>query len=147
MEPLSQQLSELSAQAKKAEDRIARAQSETKGRVQSHLDEAHREAEAALKKVNEDVERASEGTKTHFAQLQAKVNSDIERMKEDAANKKATLEAWQADNYASDKAADARAAIAYGIAAIKVAEVATLNAIEARTRADIKAVQAEPIQG
>jgi DNA repair exonuclease SbcCD ATPase subunit len=147
MEPLSQQLSELSAQAKKAEDRVARAQSETKEHVERHLEEAHREAEAALDKVNEDVERVSEGTKTHFAQLKSKVNTDMERMREDAANRQATFEAWQANNYANDKAADARAAITYGIAAIKMAEVASLNAIEARARAAVKAGQAEPIQG
>jgi len=147
MEPLSQQLEQLSAQAKKTEDRIAKAQTETKERVQQHLDEAHREAEAALNKVNKDVERTSEGTKDYFAQLKAKTDADMERMREDATNRKTKFEAWQANNYANDKAADARAAIGYGIAAIKVAEVATLHAIEARARAEIKADQVEPIQG
>jgi formate dehydrogenase maturation protein FdhE len=147
MEPLSQQLSQLSAQAKKTEDRVAKAKSETKERVQHHLEEARREAEAALDKVGADVERASEGTRTHFAQLKSKVDGDMERMREDAATGKGTFEAWQANNYANDKAADAAAAIAYGIAAIKMAEVATLNAIEARARAEIKAEQVEPIRG
>lgn len=146
MEPLSQALSELSVQTKKTEDRIAKAKAETKERVEQHLDEAHREAEAALARVNEDVERASEGTKAHFEQLKSKVNSDIERMREDASARKGKFEAWQANNYANDKAADARAAVLYAVATIKMAEVATLNAIEARGRAEIKADQAQPIQ-
>jgi hypothetical protein len=146
MEPLSQALSELSVQTKKTEDRIAKAKAETKERVEQHLDEAHREAEAALDRVNEDVERASEGTKAHFEQLKSKVNSDIERMREDASARKGKFEAWQANNYANDKAADARAAILYAVATIKMAEVATLNAIEARGRAEITADQAQPIQ-
>jgi hypothetical protein len=146
MQPLSQQLSELSASAKKAEDRAATAQSEIKERVQQHLEEAHREAAAALDRVSQGVEHATEGTKTHFAELKAKVASDMERMREDASSRRSKFEAWQARNYADDKAADAEAAITYAVAAIKIAEVATLDAIEARGRAEIKAEQAQPIQ-
>ena len=146
MEPLSQHLSELSAQAKKAEDRVAEVESQTKERFEQQRDEAHREAEAALARVGADVERASEGTKSAFAQLKSKVDGDVERMREDASARKATFEAWQAKNYASDKTADAQAAIGYAIAAVKLAEVATLDAIEARGRAEIKADQAQPIQ-
>jgi len=146
MQPLSQELSELSVQAKKTEDRIANARAETKERVEQHLEKAHREAEAALNRVNEDVQRASEGTRAHFEQLRSKVNTDMERMKEDASARKAKFEAWQADNYANDRAADARAAIFYAVAAIKMAEVATLSAIDARGRAEIKADETQPIQ-
>jgi hypothetical protein len=146
MQPLSQELSELSVQAKKTEDRIAKARSDTKERVEQQLDEAHREAEAALDRVNKDVERASEGTKVHFEQLRSKVNAVMERMRDDASARKAKFEAWQANNYADDKAADARAAIFYAVASIKMAEVATLNAIEARGRAEAKAGEAQPIQ-
>lgn len=146
MQPLSQQLSELSVQAKKAEDRVAKAQSETKERVQQQLEEAHREAEAALDRVQDDIQRASEGTKARSAQLRAKVNADMEGMREDASARRFEFEAWQANNFANDKAADAGAAIGYAIAAVKMAEVATLGAIEARGRAEIKADQAQPIQ-
>ena len=85
MQPLSERLSELSAQAKKAEDRVARAQAETKDRLEQQRDEAHREAQAALDKVSETLSRASEGTRSAFAQLKSKVDSDFERMKERGA--------------------------------------------------------------
>ena len=146
MEPLSQHLSELSAQAKKAEDRVARAQSETKERLEEQRAEVHREAEAALNRVKEGVARASDGTKEHFAQLKSKVDADMERIGENASARKTQLEAWQANNYANDKTADAQAAIGYAIAAVKMAEVATLDAVEARGRADIKADQVQPVQ-
>jgi len=146
MESLSQHLSELSAQAKKAEDRVARAQSETKERFEQQREETHREAQAALDKVSQGVERASEGTKAHFAQLKSKVDADMERMSENASARKGNFEAWQADNYANDKSADAQAAIGYAIASVKMAEVATLDAIEARGKAEIKADQSQPIQ-
>jgi len=146
MKPLSQQLSELSVQAKKTEDHVAKAQSETKERVKQHLEEAHRDAQAALDDVKDRLQRTSEGTKTHFDQLKVKVDADMERMREDASARKTKFEAWQANNYANDKQADAEAAIYYAVAAVKMAETATLDAIEARGRAEIKADHVEPVQ-
>jgi hypothetical protein len=145
METLSQHLSELSAQAKKAEDRVARAQSETKDRLEEQRAEVHREAEAALDRVSEGLARASEGTKMHVTQLKSKVDADLERIREDASARKTKFEAWQASNFANDKAADAQAAIGYAVAAVKMAEVASLDAIEARGSAEIKAEQVQTV--
>lgn len=146
MQPLSQQLSELSQQAKKAEERFAKTQSETKDRLEQKRQEAHRDAEVALGRVHEDAERAQQGTKSHLAHIRAKVDADLRHLKEDASARKAKLEAWQAANTAQDRAADARRAISYAVAAIKIAEVATIDAVEARGRAEIKAEQAQPVQ-
>lgn len=146
MEPLSRQLSELSAQAKKVEDCVARAQSETKERLEEQREKAHQEAHAALERVRDTVDRASEGTKTHFAELRSKIDTDFHRVRENASAREQKFEAWQAGNYANDKAADAQATIGYAVAAIKLAEVATLDAVEARTKAEIKAEHAQPIQ-
>jgi hypothetical protein len=146
MPPLSQQLAELSNQAKKAEDRVAKAQSETRERVEESREKAHREAQAALGRVNDSVSRASEGAKTRFAQLKSKVDTDFQQIEANASERKTKFESWQADNYASDKLADAEAAINYAIASVKLAEVATLDAIDAQVRADVKADQVQPIQ-
>jgi hypothetical protein len=146
MQSLSQDLARLSAQAKQAEDRVAKAKSETKERLEAQRDEAHRDAEAALDQVKQDISRASEGTKTSAQQLRAKVDSDMQRMKDDASARKGKFEAWQANNYANDKVADAQAAISYAIVAVKMAEVATLDAIEAGGRAEIKSDQVQPVQ-
>ena len=146
MPPLSQQLAELSNQAKKAEDRVAKAQSETRERVDERREKASREAQSALDRVNDSVSRASEGTKAHFAQLKSKVDTDFQRIEANASDRKAKLESWQADNYASDKLDDAQAAINYAIASVKMAEAATLDAIDAQARAQVKADQVQPIQ-
>ena len=146
MQPLSQHLSELSAQAKKTEDRVAKAQSETQERLEQARDDAHREAEAALDTMNQRLSQVAEGTKSRAEQLKAKVTTDIERLREDGSARTAKFEAWQANNYANDKAADAEAAISYAVLSVKMAEVATLDAIEARGRAEIKTDQAQPIQ-
>jgi hypothetical protein len=146
MQPLSEHLAELSAQAKKAEDWVGKAQTETKERLEQQREETHREARAALEKVNERVSQVTEGTKTQFAQLKSKVDGDFERIRENSSARKSAFESWQANNYANDKLADAQAAISYAIAGVKLAEVATLDAIEARARADVKADQVQPIQ-
>jgi len=146
MEPLSQQLAELSAQAKKVEDRVARAQTETKERLEEQREKAHQEAQAALDRVRDKVDGATEGTKAHFAELKSKVDADLQRMRENATARQQKFEAWQAINFANDKAADAQAAIGYAAAAIGLAEVATFDAVDARVRAEIKSDQAQPIQ-
>lgn len=146
MKPLSQQLADLSAETKKAEDRAAKAQSETKERVEQKREEAHREAEVALDRVNDKVSRASEGTKTHFAEVKAKAGADLQRLRDNAHARAQKIEAWQANNYADDKLADAEAAINYAVAAVKLAEVATLDAIDARGQAESKAENAQQIQ-
>lgn len=65
-------------------------------------------------------------------------------MKQDAHETKQKFEARQAENYASDKEADAAAAIEYAIAATRMAEFQTLSAIVARARADSKTEQPQP---
>src|SRR5260221_10975543 len=146
MQPLSEQLAELSAQTKRAEDRVTKAQSETQQRLAEQRNEIRQEAEAALNRVNDSFSHASEGTKAHFAQLKSKVDSDFQRMKENASARQAKVEAWQANNYAEDKSADAQAAINYAFAAVTLAEAATLDAIDARLRADGKGELAQSRQ-
>jgi len=143
MKPLSQKLSELSIQAKNAEDRVTRAQTDVREHVKQKRDEVRNEAEQALGKVQQHVEDAKGDARTRFNALQAKVNADFEQMKQDASETKQQFEAWQAANYATDKEADAFAAIDYAIAATKMAELQTLDAIAARAEADSNAEQIE----
>jgi uncharacterized protein YjbJ (UPF0337 family) len=138
MKPLSQKLSELSVQAKMTEDHIAKSRTEARERVEQKRDEVRYETEQALGKVKQHVEEAKGEARTRFNALQAKINSDFEQMKRDAGETKGKFESWQAENYASDKEADAAAAIDYAIAATKMAELQTLDAIAARARAGSK---------
>lgn len=144
MKPLSQMLAELSAQAKIAEDRIAKAQTEARERVEQKRDQVRHETEQALAKVRQRVEGAKGEARTRFNALLAKVSADFEQIKKDAGEKKMKFEVWQADNYASDKEADAIAAIDYAVAATKIAEFQTLDAIAARAEANSRAEQIQP---
>lgn len=144
MKLLSQKLAELSVQTKNAEDRVARAQTEAHDKIEQQRDQVRQEAEAALGTVKQRFEEAKGETRARLEGLRIKVNSDVEQMTKHADEGKRKFEAWQAENYASDKESDAIAAIDYAIAAAKMAELLTLDAISARSRATNKAGQVQP---
>jgi len=144
MKPLSKKLAELSVQAKATEDRVNKAQGELSDQIERRRQEARAEAEQALAQVKKRFQEAQGESRTRLEALHAKVNADFEQIKTDAGEKKRKFEAWQAENYASDKEADAIAAIDYAVAATKMAELQTLDAISARAEAENRAEQIEP---
>ena len=141
MKPLSQKLAELSVQAKQTEDTVATAQTQAREHIEQKREQVRRETEQALGKVKQQFEEAKGEARTRFDALHAKVNSDFEQVKQQAHETKGKIEAWQAQNYASDREADALAAIDYAIAATKIAELQTLDAIAARTEANSRTEQ------
>jgi hypothetical protein len=142
---LSEKLAELSAQAKATEDRLLKAQSEARDRIEQRREQVRHETEQALGKFKQRFQEAKGETRGRFETLHAKVSADFEQMKKDAGEKKRKFEARQAQNYASDREADALAAIDYAVAATKIAELQTLDAIAARAEADSKAEQIQPM--
>lgn len=143
MKPLSQKLAELSVQAKTTEDNVAKAQTEAHERIEQKRNQVRHETEQALGKVKQRFEEAKGESRLRFETLHAKVTADFEQMKKDADEKKSKFEAWQAENYASDKEADALAAIDYAVAATKIAELQTLDAISARAEAQSRVEQTQ----
>lgn len=141
MKPLSQKLAELSVQAKTAEENVAKAQTEARERIEQKREQVRQQTEQALGKVRQRFEESKGETRIRLEALHAKVNADFEQIKKDASEKKSRFEAWQAENYAGDKEADALAAIDYALAATKIAELQTLDAISARANAQSMAEQ------
>ena len=145
MKPLSQHLAELSVQAKIAEDRVAKAQSQAHERIEQQRNQVRQETEQALGKVKQRFDEAKGEARARFEGLRTKVNSDFEQIRSKAIETKGKFEAWDANNYASDMEADAVAAIDYAVAATKIAELQTLDAIAARAKAESKAEQVQPM--
>lgn len=141
MKLLSQNLAELAVQAKRAEDRVAQAQSDVKERLAEQRENVRQETKQALDKVNERFNEAKGETRIRLNALKAKVDADFENVKQQASQSRDKFEAWQAENYASDKEADALAAIDYAIVATKIAELQTLDAIAARAEAQARSEQ------
>ena len=143
MKPLSQKLAQLSVEAKNTEERVSKAQTQARERLDQQRKEARAKAEEALGNVKQHVNSFKGETRAGFDALQAKVQVDVDNMKQQASEDRARFKSWQANNYANDKEADAEAAIDYAIAATRIAELQTLDAISARAEAEVKAAQIE----
>ena len=143
MKPLSQKFAELSVEAKKTEERVNQAQSEAKEKLDQRREEARAKAEQALGTVKDRVNEAKGDARERYNSLQAKVDADFDNMKKNASERREKFESWQANNYADDKEADAAAAIDYAIAATRLAESQTLDAISARAEAVVRSTQIE----
>ena len=144
MKPLSQKLAELSVEAKQTEESVAKAQTQAREHIEQKREQVRRETEQALGKVKQQFESVKGEARTRFDALHAKVSSDFEQVKQQAHETKSKFETWQAESYASDKEADALAAIDYAIAATKIAELQTLDAIAARGEASARTEQIQP---
>ena len=143
MKALSEKLAELSVQAKNTEERAAKAKGQAKERFDERRQQLSDETKAALEKVNTSLASASADAQVRARQVKSKVESDLEQIKQHATQSGHKIEAWQANNFANDKEADAAACIDYAIASVKVAELAVIDAIDARLRAEDKAEQVQ----
>ena len=146
MKPLSQQLAELSVVAKNAEDRAARAQSEAKEHVEQAREQLQQETRAALDKVGQGLSRISAEAQGRVFQLKTKVDSDFAQLKQRAVETRQKFETWQAKAYAEDLEAEAAASIDYAIASVRMADLAVLDAIDARQQAETKEEQMRAVQ-
>ena len=131
MKPLSEHLSQLSVQARKTEDRVNQAQSEAREQIQQRREQLQQDTQV------------KDEAQTSARSLKAKIDTDFESLREQAQQDRRDFKAWQADNYAGDKEADAAAAIDYAIAAVRMAELQTLDAIDARAQAIGKEAEAQ----
>ncbi len=143
MKPLSEHLAQLSVQAKQTEDRISKAQSEAREQIEQRREKIRQETQQALDRAKQKVAEVKDEAQTGARTLKAKINADLGTLREQARQDRRDFKAWQAANYADDKEADAVAAIDYAVAAVKLAEFQTLDAIAARAEAIGKKVESQ----
>src|SRR6516165_7879909 len=134
--PLSEQLADLSARAKSAEDAVAAAKKETHEKIIAVRDQVHRAATAATEKVDQQIKSVKDASDRHVASLQAKVAADAQYLKAKVQEGKHKIEANRAENYAEDMEWRAGAAIDYAIASVEQAKLSALDAIIARLDAE-----------
>ena len=133
---LSEQLSELSVRAKKAEDAFAAAQKEAHDKVVARREQARAVATAATEKVNQEVKSVKDTATRNWNALQAKIAADIESLKKGVAEQKQALEVKHAENKAERLESEAAFAIDYAIASVEQATVAVLDAVAGRVEAE-----------
>jgi len=130
--PISEQLANLSVQAKKAEDAVAAAQKETHDKVVARVAQAQAAAEEAVQKVNQNIKSAGDTASAKWNGLKAKVAADIDGLKSKVAQRKHESGVKRAQNYSQLLDDDATFAIDYAVASIEQAKLAVLDAIAGR---------------
>jgi vacuolar-type H+-ATPase subunit I/STV1 len=141
--PLSQQLADLSARAKNAEDALDAAKKEAHEKIDARKEQARAAATKATEKVNQDIKSIGDTAVRNWTTVRAKVASDIDHLKAGAARAKHDLDARHAERHAERLESEAGVAIDYAIASVEQAKLAVLDAISSRVEAD-KAKASQP---
>src|SRR3984893_7907053 len=136
MAKLSEQLADLSVQAKSAEDAVTAAEKEAHDKVVARKDQARAAASAAVEKVNQEINSANDTAARNWSAVKAKVAADLNGLKANVAQAKHDLGAKRAENYAEELEWEAGVAIDYAIASVEQARLATIDAICVRVQAE-----------
>jgi ElaB/YqjD/DUF883 family membrane-anchored ribosome-binding protein len=136
VKPLSEQLADLSARAKTAEDHVTAAQREAHDRVIARRDETRSAVEQAINKVDQDLKSLGDTAADRWNSLKAKINSDLDTLKSDIAERRHDRQVRRAEDQADALEWEAALAVDYAVASIEQAELAVYDAILGRTQAD-----------
>jgi hypothetical protein len=136
---LSEELADLSAHAKRAEDSLAAAQKEERDKIAARKAQAHAATTAALAKVDQEVRSFDGSVSQNWDAAKAKVAADMAALKARVATARHDRDVKQARQHADALEQDACYAIDYAIAMVEQANLAVLDAVEARVQADAAA--------
>src|SRR5271166_1471863 len=98
VKPLSEQLAELSVQAKKAEDDFAAAKKETHDKMVARREQLRTATTQTVEKLKQDMKSAGSAASNSFSALKAKVSADADTLKTNVKQWKKELDAKQAEN-------------------------------------------------
>ena len=127
MKTLSEKFEVLSAETKKAEERIAKAQSEGKEWAQDKLEEVRTKVKDALEQFAEEYENATPEMKARFDEMRARLRDRLEEAREQGFG-----DGTRAKQLFLEKQIEARVAVRYAIAATRLAELFAIQAIAIR---------------
>ena len=135
IEPLSEQLAELSVRARRAEDNLAAAHKDAREKMAARRAAARDSAATAVAKVSSDIEGAGDKASDDWNALRAKVAADMNKLKASSERRRGERGVGRANDRAARLEWEASVAIDYAIASIEQANVAVLDAVDARIRA------------
>jgi hypothetical protein len=136
MKKLSETLQELADHAAEVEKKVAAAEQGTKEKVEAALDTSKANAQARKDDFKAHVKEKQAAAASQWEKLQANYSQQVERIKNNIEAKKEVRERNRAMRRAEDAEFDAEASIEFAIMALDDAEVATLEAIDARAYAE-----------
>jgi hypothetical protein len=133
---LSDQLAELSARAKKAEDRAAAARNEARASLEDEVQRAQDDLHAQRDELRRAAEENRGKVAAWFNDVQKSWDDQVDTVRRDIASKKADHDLHAAQRRADAAEDDATFAIRYAYWAVEDAEDAVLDATLARMEAD-----------
>jgi hypothetical protein len=136
MKKLSELLRDLANRAEKAETKIEAVEQETSEKVHDTIDKSKAEAQARQDEFKAHVAKAKAAVGSDWKKLQEDHNERVQKIKKRIAAKKDAVNRKMAEDRADDAEEYARDSIYFASMAIDNAEVASLEAIEARAYAE-----------
>ena len=132
---LSEQLAELSTQARKVEDAFAAIAEETDAKAIERRDKTRAAATATVDKLEQDITSAEDAVAGHWRALQDRVGAEIAGIQTGIAERQHARDVDHAEQQA--RVAEERAArsVAFAAAAIETAGLAVLDSAVARREA------------
>ncbi len=136
MKKLSEHLQELANHAADVEKKVAAAEQDTKEKVKATLDASKADAQARKDDFKTHVKEKQAAAASQWEKLQTSYSQQVERIKSNIETKKEVRERNRAMGRADDAESYAEASIEFAIMALDDAEIATLEAIDARAYAE-----------
>jgi hypothetical protein len=136
MKKFSESLKELSDYVAKMETRVAAAEEQNEDKVQATINTSKANAKARQEEFKAKVSETKAAVASQWEELQANYNRQVAQIKSNVEAKKEAFELNRAVDRADDAEALAAASIAFAFMAMDDAEIATLEAIEARAYAE-----------
>jgi hypothetical protein len=138
----SDDLKKLSERAKTAEDHATAAKNQARAELEQRMTNVRNSADAEATKLQAKTQAAGQQASDSWDDVQRSWNAHIAKARRDVDQRKAELNASNAQDRADLAEADAELAIDYAYSTIEEAEYAVLDAILARREADEAAVAA-----
>jgi hypothetical protein len=136
MKKLSESLQELANHAADMEKKVAAAEQQSKEKMEVTINATRADAKARQDEFKAKVKAEKEEVASQWEELQTNYNQQVEQIKSNIEAKKEARELNRAMNRADDAESYAASSIAFAMMAIDDAEIATLEALDARAYAD-----------
>ncbi len=136
MKKLSELLRELADHAEKAENKAAAAEKDTSEKVHAAIDTSKANAKARQGEFQSNLAKKKAAAASDWKKLQEEHNERVEKIKSNIAAKKDAVDRKRAEHRAEDAEEYAADSIYFASTAIDDAEIATLEAIDARAYAE-----------
>jgi hypothetical protein len=136
MKPLSEQLIELSARAKKTEELVSAAQAKNQAALQSQREELQSSISAFKARAAAQTEELTQEAQSWWDETRTAVNDRFAKLRAKAEDHHAERDLKRAQHRADDAELDAAYAIDFALDVLDQAEYAIADAVIARAEAD-----------